>query len=357
MITEELLADWRYLTSAERERFLFLLRDSVEQRLKLPAGSLKPTQMQVYAAFREGCRLAVHAAADLTECLEIQPGSDGEEHLVYSIDAMFTLSGVLIFEDIKMGRYPVLNEHRRRSYDPDEILSDVVQKAAVRFLTERSGEPPVEIRFLALSTAELAETGEFYRDVLQLPRLVEGNDHSVFKAGSTHLMFEAVQDSSRRPFYHFAFDIPRNQLSQAAEWLSRRVTLLERDGQTRIPFPDWNATGLYFHDPSGNIVELIARRNLPNDLEGEFTSDMILRISEIGWPVDSLASEPDFGLPVWRNYGSFKALGSETGLLLLVPDGRPWTPTARPAEAHPTGVVFTLREPHGESRLWRRFDR
>lgn len=37
---------------------------------------------------------------------------------------------------------------------------------------------------------------------------------------------------------------------------------------------------VYFHDPMGNIVEFIARRNLDHDVEGGFTSEMSLRVSE-----------------------------------------------------------------------------
>jgi hypothetical protein len=88
-------------------------------------------------------------------------------------------------------------------------------------------------------------------------------------------------------------------------------------------------------------VELIARHNLANDANGEFTPARILRVSEIGWPVPEVpAPGADFQLPVWRDYGNFQALGSETGLLLLVQIGRPWTPTNRPAEAHPMDLVI-----------------
>lgn len=198
----------------------------------------------------------------------------------------------------------------------------------------------MEIRFLKLATAKIEAMNRFYQDTLQLPILASGASYGVFQAGSTQLMFEATTDPAVPPFYHFAFDIPRNQLSSAAAWLGSRVELLQRDGEIEIPFPDWNATGIYFHDPAGSIVELIARHNLANDVEGEFSPSQILRVSEIGWPVPDVRSPgTDFQLPAWRDYGTFQALGSETGLLLVVETGRPWLPTSRPAEAHPVSVV------------------
>lgn len=211
-----------------------------------------------------------------------------------------------------------------------------------------SGKPPharepdrMEIRFLSLRTADLSAARDFYQSTLQLPLLAAGNDYAVFRAGSTQLMFEASATPEEQPFYHFAVDIPRNQLDSATAWLSSRVALLERDGQQQIAFEDWNAAGIYFHDPSGSIVELIARYNLANDAEGDFSPNHLLRVSEIGWPVlDVTRPGADFQLPTWRDYGKFRALGSETGLILLVPNGRGWLPTNRPAEAHPISLVI-----------------
>jgi catechol 2,3-dioxygenase-like lactoylglutathione lyase family enzyme len=196
----------------------------------------------------------------------------------------------------------------------------------------------MDIRFLSLRASNAPAVVAFYRDILELPCLAHGDSYGVFRAGSTQLMFE--QAAHGQPFYHFAFDIPRNQLQPASAWLAQRVDLLERDGETEIFFEDWNATSVYFHDPAGNIVELIARHNLPNDSDRAFSPGDLLSVSEIGWPVEDTSHlKTDFQLPFWRDYGPFKAAGSETGLILLVPIGRGWLPTGRPAEAHPCTVV------------------
>lgn len=200
----------------------------------------------------------------------------------------------------------------------------------------------MQIRYVGLKSWRLEETLEFYR-ALGLPFLASGDGYGLFRAGSTQLMFEEAE-VGEEPFYHFAFDIPCNQIKQAAEWLSERVELLSRDGETLIAFPDWNATSVYFHDPMGNIVELIARENLANEAEGEFTPEMLLRVSEIGWPATGMLT-PDFRLPAWRQYEKFHALGSETGLVLVVEAGRPWVPTGRPSE--PAPLVLVLEDESG----------
>ena len=203
----------------------------------------------------------------------------------------------------------------------------------------------MQIQFLGLSSPCCQETLSFYRS-LGLPCLGFGEEYGILRAGTTQILIAHTEEPDDQPFYHFAFDIPRNQLANAAAWLGERVELLKRDGQTEIAFPDWNATSIYCHDPMGNIVELIARHNLPNDVEGGFGPEQILRVSEIGWPVLGLEfPDQDFGLPVWREYDKFQALGSETGLILLVENGRPWAPTGRPSIAAPCTLV--IADQHG----------
>lgn len=198
----------------------------------------------------------------------------------------------------------------------------------------------MKIDFLSLRVPNLRNTIDFYVG-LGLPILSLGKGYVVFRAGATVLMFELVDDRDDKPFYHLALDIPQNRLAQAEAWLSERVDLLQRDGQTQIAFEDWNATSVYFHDPTGNIIEMIARHNLKNDSEENFSVDSILRVSEIGWPCLMGIPDQDFELSSWRDHDGFKALGSETGLILVVNVGRPWVPTGRPAEAHPCTLVIS----------------
>ena len=61
------------------------------------------------------------------------------------------------------------------------------------------------------------------------------------------------------PFHHFALLVPGDRFDAARAWLGERVEPLARDdGETVFPFDFWDARAAYFHDPAGNIVELIA---------------------------------------------------------------------------------------------------
>src|SRR5262249_40448324 len=80
--------------------------------------------------------------------------------------------------------------------------------------------------------------------------------------GRTVVEFEPVEGA--RPFYHFAWRVPRNRFDAAREWLATRAELLpdRETGETTFEFDFWNAQACYALDPGDNIVELIAHREL-----------------------------------------------------------------------------------------------
>lgn len=131
---------------------------------------------------------------------------------------------------------------------------------------------------------------------------------------------------------HFAVNIPENQIEEARDWLVARVPLIEANGETIFHFENWNAHAVYFRDPVGNVVELIARHTLHNASHDPFSVNSFLCVSEIGIAADDVPQaaqllQDRYDLPV---YGvpstTFTALGDENGLLIVVPVGREWFP-------------------------------
>ena len=122
----------------------------------------------------------------------------------------------------------------------------------------------------------------------------------------------------RDPYYHFAFNIPENKINEAIKWLEKKVELIEYGESNLISFPNWNAHSVYFYDPAGNIVEFIARHNLPNSTDREFSSESILNISEVGMPVTSVKNYCNTLNQMldenlwWGNLETFAAIGDET---------------------------------------------
>jgi hypothetical protein len=157
-----------------------------------------------------------------------------------------------------------------------------------------------------------------------------GDFHAPF-AGSTRVRFEAGPAVCS----HWALNVAPGRFAEAVAFAAERVELLHDD----VPFADWRARSAYFYDPGGNIVELIARERAPG-------SDLFLEVSEIGLPVADVAAavrflESDLGLPHFSgDRREFSAVGDDRGLFIVVPVGRPWLFTDRPAPDHPLAVTI-----------------
>ena len=202
----------------------------------------------------------------------------------------------------------------------------------------------MKIREIQLQTHKLAAQRKFYIDLLQLPLVKESKHFFIVQAGTSRIKFSKAEPDEE-PFYHFAFNIPENQLPDAKQWLQKRgVNLIAVDGESTFHFASWNADALYFVDPTGNIVEFIARHNLRNASDQSFSSKSLLCISEIGHPVENvrLFSEhirSELKLKLWDgDENRFAAVGDEEGLFIIVPKDRPWFPVDRPAADYPLSV-------------------
>jgi catechol-2,3-dioxygenase len=187
-----------------------------------------------------------------------------------------------------------------------------------------------------LSAAPLATMKAFYHQSLGLRLLDEGPNQLTIAAGETSLTFVQAGPDDGEPFYHFAFNIPENQVLSARDWQKARTPLLPIPARLRDPaYPDdvvdyrhWNAHSLFFFDPAGNVVEYIARHDLQNARTGPFGSRDILYASEIGLIVDDVLAAASLlkqvvGVDQYKGGSAqFTALGDEHGLLLVMQRGR-----------------------------------
>ncbi|WP_341480091.1 ring-cleaving dioxygenase [Paenibacillus dendrobii] len=194
---------------------------------------------------------------------------------------------------------------------------------------------------IKLKTAELVTLKQFYQDTLGVPVIAEEDGLFSLRIGDTLLTFE--QAAEGQPFYHYAFNIPENQFKEAKAWLSNRVTLNREEGEDEADFESWNASAVYFEDPAGNIVELIARHNLNNASGEPFNANSLLCVSEIGIVrddvrlfVEELQSK---GFPKWREGNDgFVPVGDEHGLLIVVKKDRRWFFAEKDSEIFPLSI-------------------
>lgn len=202
----------------------------------------------------------------------------------------------------------------------------------------------MQINRVELCTNDLRATIGFYSGILGLEITAQDDSNVSFNAGSSVLQFRHSEESCR---YHFAFNIPCNQLQEALTWLSQKVNVIEVSPGNKIAdFSSWNAEAVYFYDNNGNILECIARHDLQNQSDQPFGPAALESISEIGLVVDdpesyaaSLADQ--YGLPYfskWKLAPDFVVLGDDHGLLIIVKKGRGWYPTQEPSVDCPLAV-------------------
>ncbi len=200
---------------------------------------------------------------------------------------------------------------------------------------------------VTLLTSNLGKTLDFYENVLGLTLADCPSERLTFNVGRSTLAFQAARRSE--PFYHLAFSVPANHFQAAFAWLGQRVEILPFCGDCRVAeFPHWDARACYFHDPSGNILELIARDALPNAPRPTFTRTPIVGLSEIGIVTDNvglacLALHERYGVPYFARgprLADFAVMGDDEGLFVVAQTGRSWWPTLRPAERHPLEIAI-----------------
>ena len=68
------------------------------------------------------------------------------------------------------------------------------------------------------------------------------------------------------------------------------MVIADTDGTIVFDSQNWNAHQVYFRAPQGNILELIARHELLNASQAEFSRRSFLNISEIGLTCDDVPS-------------------------------------------------------------------
>jgi hypothetical protein len=190
------------------------------------------------------------------------------------------------------------------------------------------------VRFAAVTLAAPTDLRNFYGGVLGVPL-----DGEAVVVGETRLDFR-VEDGGA--FYHFALLVPGDRFDAAVTWAREQVELL---GDV-FDFDDWDALAVYFHDPAGNIVELIAHHGLAeNARSGDFAAEELVGLSELGVVGDRaelLEQLEAAGLELWDGTiaepGRLAFVGERGRTFILAPPGRGWLPTGRPAEAHPVAV-------------------
>lgn len=198
---------------------------------------------------------------------------------------------------------------------------------------------------VTLETTCLEEMKFFYNEVMELPLLEDFEDYFTVGAGSTKLTFT---HSEQKPYYHAAFRTDLEHFHYMYRKLGNLGVLSANEqGETSM---FWKGKQLYFHDPDGNIMEILERPNpAKNPLKGFYD------IGEIGLPAPDLSEMSEFLSSLPNEFPSldptFRFFGGNDGVFVLAITGRPWYPTQKSAYISPVTVEVTS-EDASEQRLF-----
>lgn len=195
-----------------------------------------------------------------------------------------------------------------------------------------------------LYTDKLKQLKGFYGNVLGLTIVESGNEYFKLSVGTSTLTF---QQSTKKALYHFAINIPGNQFTLAKHWAKERVTLNREDAVDEIYYSRFDADAFYFEDPAGNVIELIARRNV--DKWSDFSIDSLLNLSEVSitTPFVQEVGEQiqDIGIHVSGHVdiepNELNFLGSKNTFILLVPPNRRWYFSKKMSITSPIEIELT----------------
>ena len=179
------------------------------------------------------------------------------------------------------------------------------------------------MRFAEVTLAGPVGLTGFYGDVFGLP--LEGD---AIRVGETRLRFTHREGS---PFYHFALLVPGDRFEAAQAWAEQRVEILRDAEGTRVfESDDWNSSAVYFHDPAGNILELIAHSGIEETARsGGFAAEELVGFSELGIVGDRqalLRELESVGLALFRGTvdepDRLAFVGERGRTFILAPPGR-----------------------------------
>lgn len=152
----------------------------------------------------------------------------------------------------------------------------------------------LQFKRVSIETTMLAAQRQFYAVTLGFKLASETRESFIIEAGSTQLQFK-VSNLPSPPLYHFAFNIPENQIHEALACVKKRIGVMSQSsGYEIFDFTHWNAHAFYFLDPEGNIGEFIARHNQPNATEIPFDLNQVQCVSEWGIVTEDVANTSKF---------------------------------------------------------------
>jgi hypothetical protein len=182
--------------------------------------------------------------------------------------------------------------------------------------------------------SKLPVLANFWTERMELQQVASSSGSFSVMAGNTKLTFRRDQ-LGYGGLYHFTIDVPENQIENARIWLQKRAKLVKDadTGAEIVHKSKLNAHSLFFMDPGGNLIELVARHDVKNAQAGDFNKSMLLAITDVSIVTRNVKDCEDL---LYTNFGllgfpgtsnSVKPIGGQKGTITLHVPSRPYYPT------------------------------
>ena len=234
--------------------------------------------------------------------------------------------------------------------------ADLFAGAATSLVVGASTEMPSQatsrgILTLRVRTIRIDEMHHFYGTVMGFD--TERDERTLrVRTGETTILFDRLSESNETTGsslnYHIAWAIPENKFNLSKKWLAERTPLLkDATGTDEFYFRYVNRRGVYFEDPDGNVLELIARHDLKDAADGDFSLSDLLYVNHVGLAADDVAATvrelgKNLGLKQrGKGWPGFMSVGDPHRHVTIVKRNRLWIPERiRAAGVYETDIVL-----------------
>ncbi|MFC4618751.1 VOC family protein [Camelliibacillus cellulosilyticus] len=191
---------------------------------------------------------------------------------------------------------------------------------------------------LRLTAEKIPEMKVFYRDILEMDIVQERETAFVVQAGESLLAFYKSDEWGAD---HFAFRVDADWFEVVKDRVVEKgMELRDEHGEYLLQSSFYQTKQLYFHDPDGNNVEILAQDASKNSKWHG--------ICEIGIPVKNINQAKEHLASITNEYegsDTFHFYGDAHGVFVLVKENRPWYPTEKAATIHPITVEVESDQP------------
>ncbi|CAM4273048.1 glyoxalase [Bacillus manliponensis] len=198
---------------------------------------------------------------------------------------------------------------------------------------------------IELQTLSIEGTKQIYADILQFPITKRTDTYIQFQVTSfTTISFTEVLESIIPN--HFAFQVPTSSFEEVANWLMKSGVhiLKDTEGETII-YHSPVSKAVYFKDNDGNILEIITRDYVNENVLPKCGPLQVMYVRELGFPVTHVPTfrewlKDKFYMKTIQDAETFNFVIGGTAHAVVVKEGRPWIPIGMRALSPNMKVTF-----------------